>query len=416
MPILGRSGESIGTRLFGPAGQGEASKKLLTIKAPVNVAKRVSQGLKTAGGFLGAPLPAQASGPVVYDQPKGGYTPAPNYTPAPISAGKGSVDFSGGGSSVGGGGQIKGLNARGGETESELEFLRKRQLSAIDDEYDDESGRLKKEEGRAKKVYGETIAQAEAYYPEFQRLIGEQQTGTENQIGGLENARKYESERAMSQARQLLADLNRRQFAEMSARGTYGSSVPEAFADQFGNKAYAALGGIQQSRDTSLNELANKRIEAKQYFEGKLFEGKQKYDSLITGLKQQLNAQLDAIGQAKGAASSAKRAASIEAWNNYVNNKFSLDQELRNYQSSLTQYMAESADLEHNTFGEVTAPGIDASQNSQILGDINQQVNPNANPLAMSQAPIYTRKRLSPEEQELYGGQTEGLGLSSAWA
>lgn len=415
MPILGRSGESLGTRLFGPAGAGEASKKIFNKNVVSNVYNRAKQGYNSAGGFLGQTAHA-AEMPVVFNGVSS--EPGQNYSPAKVTptTKNFSIDTgAGSGGSGGGGGKVSNFKTDGSETQSELNFLRKKQLGAIDDEYDSERKRLGDVENRARSAYGQSMTQAQAYYPEFQRLIGEQQASTEGQIGNLENQRKYESERALGQARQLLADLNRRQYAQMSATGNYGSSVPEAFADQFGNKAYAAQAGIQQSRDTALNELASKRIEAKQYFDGKLAEGKQKYDTLITGLQSQLNAQLDQIGQAKGAAASAKRAQSLEAWNNYVNNKFSLDQELRNYQNQLIQYQSQQTALEDdsaNPLATATIPGINSSMNSQILGDITGKVQQNENPMAMSQAPIYSKRKLSPDEQQLYGNDV-GLQLNS---
>lgn len=416
MPILGRSGESLGTRLFGPAGRGEASKKIFSKDVVSNVYNRAKKGYQNAGGFLG-PTAHAAEMPVVYSGTPSG--PRQNYSPVQVTPTQKNFSINTdpglGGGSEGGGGKVSNFKTDGSETQSELDFLRKKQLGAISDEYESESKRLRDVENRARSAYDQSLSQAQAYYPEFQRLIGEQQASTEGQIGNLENQRKYESERALGQARQLLADLNRRQYAQMSATGNYGSSVPEAFADQFGNKAYAAQAGIQQSRDAALNELSSKRIEAKQYFDGKLAEGKQKYDTLISSLQQQLNAQLDQIGQAKGQAASAKRAQSLEAWNNYVNNKFSLDQELRNYQNQLIQYQAQQTALEDdstNPLATAVIPGVDSSANSQILGDITGKVQQNANPLAMSQAPIYSKRKLSPEEQQLYGNDV-GLQLNS---
>lgn len=51
MPILGRSGESVMTRLFGNAGVGQGIKNLLS--GQTTLLGRLKQGLSTAGGFLG---------------------------------------------------------------------------------------------------------------------------------------------------------------------------------------------------------------------------------------------------------------------------------------------------------------------------------------------------------------------------
>ncbi len=356
---------------------------------------------------------AQASGRLEYATPA---TPmqAPGYkssgvtTPAP----KVNTNLNLGTGGAGGSG-VQGFDMNGNETEDQLAFLRDKQTKAINKNYDIEVGSLKDMEKRARSAYGDASAQVQAYYPEFQRLVGEQQASTEGQIAGLENTRKYESERALGQARQLLNDLQRRQYAQMSATGNYGSSVPEAFASQFADKAYNAQNQIQTSRDQSLNELASKRVEAKQYFDTKLFEGKQKYDTMMQSLQQQLNSQLDQISNAKSQSAQAKNSASLEAWNNYVNNKFSLDQELRNYNQSLMQYATQTENDGANPFENTTASDIDSSNNANILPadqGVGSQVNLNQH-TAMN-TPIYTKRKVTNPDDPF----ASGFQLNNTWA
>lgn len=313
----------------------------------------------------------------------------------------------------GGGGTLNGYTAPADSSPDQLNFLREQELSAIGGEYSSELKRLNNMEDAVSSTGNEAITQAQAYYPQFQKLIGDQQVSTDTQLAGMENSRKVESERALGQARQLLNDLNRREMARMSASGNYGTSAPEAFADQFGNKAYAAQSQIQQSRDTSLNELTQKKVEAKQYFDQKLFEGKQKYDTLITGLRSQLDAQLAQIASAKGAAASAKRAGVVQAWNNYVNNKFSLDQELRSYHTQLAQSQADMS-LITNEAGQkydgYSAPGIDASGNQALQPQLPWQMTNNVTGSGSVTAPVYTQKRIkNPDDESSY---LTGIGLN----
>lgn len=364
-----------------------------------------------AKSVLFGPTASASSGPLGYSNPTQstlptGYKSSGVSTPAP----KVSTNLSLGGG-VGGGGSVSSFDTDGTESQSDLAFLRDKQMKAIGKNYDIEVGSLKDMERRAKDAYGQSAAQVQAYYPEFQKLVGEQQASTEGQITGLENTRKYESERALGQARQLLNDLQRRQYAQMSASGNYGSSVPEAFADQFGNKAYAAQSQIQTSRDQSLNELANKRVEAKQYFDTKLFEGKQKYDAMMQSLQQQLNSQLDQISNAKGKAAQAKNAESLDAWNNYVNNKFSLDQELRNYNNSLMQYAQQTEGDGENPFNEVSAPGINNAASGDILPAGQGVGSPvNLNQYTAFNTPIYTKKKMDDPNNPF------GFQLNNTWA
>lgn len=324
--------------------------------------------------------------------------------------------YTGSGSTGSGGGdKLKTYTAPADSTPDQLSFLRQQEMDAIGGEYDSELKRLRRMEDAVSSTGNAAIKQAQTYYPQFQKIIGDQQTSTETQLTGMENARKMESERAMGQAKQLLNDLNRRQMAQMSATGNYGTSAPEAFADQFGNKAYAAQSQIQQSRDNSLNELAQKHVEAKQYFDQKLFEGKQKYDALVTGLRSQLDAQLAQIASAKGAAASAKRAGVVQAWNNYVNNKFSLDQELRNYHMQLAQHQADMSLLTEQSgkqFDGYSAPGIDSSGNQQLQAGITLgqlQNNINSGGLTLN-APVYMQKKIKDPNDE--SSFLTGVGLN----
>lgn len=381
-------------------------KSLGANKPAKSVVKR-----KATASIPGVPN-VMASGPkMVYGPVYQGKIPAatpPSAPKAPAPKVNTSLSL---GSGSGGGSGVTNFDTDGTETESDLKFLKNKQLKAINKNYDIEVSSLKDMENRARGAYGESAAKVESYYPEFQKLVGDQQTSTEGQITGLENTRKYESERALGQARQLLNDLQRRQYAQMSATGNYGSSVPEAFADQFGNKAYAAQSEIQQSRDKSLNELSQKRVEAKQYFDTKLFEGKQKYDTMMQSLQQQLNSQLDQISNAKGKAAQAKNAESLDAWNNYVNNKFSLDQELKNYNNSLMQYAQQTEGDGENPFSEVNASGINNAASGDILPE-GQGVgsNVNLNQYTAFNTPIYTKKKMEDPENPF------GFQLNNTWA
>lgn len=68
MPILGRSGESLSTRLFGQSGLGQTAQKVVVpiangqfLKAAVNVGKRAVQGAMTPGGFINVAKAAEPS-------------------------------------------------------------------------------------------------------------------------------------------------------------------------------------------------------------------------------------------------------------------------------------------------------------------------------------------------------------------
>lgn len=383
-----------------------------TLGAVGKLAKDAYKGMTTPGGVFGPAAPASAGSTLIY----GGGGPTQNNS-APVSTPYGpSPIFD---KPVSTGPTAPGNYGGGGTAIQDVGQSLQMQNDAISGQYSEEQKRLNNMEDATRNLYGQTIAQAQGYYPEFQKLVGDQQTSTDTQLNSMTDARKMESDRAMNQARQLLNDLNRRQAAQMSASGTYGSSVPEAYAQQFGNRAYDAQNQIQTSRDQSLNDIAQKHVEATNYFNQKLFEGKQKYDALVTGLKSELDNQIAQINSARTASSQAKRAGILEAWNNYVNNKFSIDQELRNYNTQLalthTALGNLATDQTGNKVNGYVAPAVDSSNNSKIVGpDQGVGSQQNLNQFTAMNSPIYPTKKLTPEEMAFYKTQSPtGLQLNN---
>lgn len=350
----------------------------------------VQQGINTLGGIYTANA---SSGPLGYS----GDTSPANNTPLTYQAPQASFGAPGGNMGNPGGQPI---SYGSGGLAGDVNMLKDQQIGFINDQYSNEANRFKQMGNLAQDTYGEAIKQAEQYYPQYQQLVNDQQASTDTQLNSMSDSRKMESDRALGQARQLLNDLNRRNAARMSATGNWSSSTPDAYASQFADKAYAAQSGIQQSRDSALNDIGQKQVAAKQYYDQKLFEGKQKYDTLVSSLKSQLDQQLNEISNAKNQSAQAKNAGTIEAWNNYVNNKFSIDQELKNYNTSIAQY-ASTLNQDAGSLGTnsptngYAAPGIDISNNNGILPQGQGVGTPvNLNQHTAMNTPIYSGKKV----------------------
>lgn len=219
--------------------------------------------------------------------------------------------------------------------------LRQMELDAINAEYEQEMGRLGGLESSVRSQYGTVKGQAEQYFPQFQALTEQQKANDLGSLQETENVRKGESKSAMNKARALLAELQRRQMAYMSATGNYSSSTADAFGEQFGRQAFSQLSDIQGQRDASLRQIEQERSKVNTFYNEKLLTAKQSYDKQLNDLNAQFMSQLDQINNARGAAASAKRQATMDTWRNYTNAKLQLDNQLFQYKTQYDQWKAE---------------------------------------------------------------------------
>lgn len=227
--------------------------------------------------------------------------------------------------------QQENINNLVGQQDSEAQRLRQMEIDTINAEYEAEQNRLNELESGVTQRYGEAKSQMESYFPQFQALT-EQQRSTD--LGGLqetENVRKTESAGALNKVRSLLADLQRRQQAYMSATGNYSSSTADALGEQFGRQAFSSLSDVQSQRDSALRQIENERAKVNNFYSNKILEGKQKYQDALNNLMLQFNQQRDQIANAKGASQSAKAQATIDAWRNYTNTKMQLSDQAFQY-------------------------------------------------------------------------------------
>lgn len=205
----------------------------------------------------------------------------------------------------------------------------------IEAEFQQELERLGGLENTTKGNYQQAIGQLQSYYPQFEQQLAKEKATDLATVDARENQVKQESASALSRTRNLLSELQRRQQAALSATGNYSSSAADAYGESFGKKAFEALSETQRTRDQNLAAVATQRQTVDNFYSRKAIEAKQAYDTQLSTLQQQLQGQLDQIANAKGAAASAKRQASADAWRNFSNNRLQLDQYMMEYQNSL---------------------------------------------------------------------------------
>jgi uncharacterized protein YcgL (UPF0745 family) len=352
-----------------------------------------------------APQPAGYSGPTTNIGPNAsGYGGYP-MNPIPSGGGGGGGQRSGAGLNVGtivDGQRWNGAgwdDAGGGNT---LGDQRQQELDAINAEYDQEVGRLGGLETQTRSNYQGAVDTANSRLPVLENQIAGERDIRLNDLGNTEIQRRQESQGALAQVRQLLNDLQQRQQAYLSATGGFSSSTPEVLGEKFGRQAFSSLNNVQQQRDTALRDVDSERNKTQQFYSGKLIQAKQSHEDQIGQLQQQLQAQLDAINNAKGAAASAKRAASIDAWRAYSNAKINLDQQLQGYQNSLSQWLLQTQAQLDSAKGYQTGniSGINASD---IFNNVQNQISSvGGNPAAAVSSLVTRQTGVKPEDIQKY--------------
>jgi len=333
MPILGRKGESLKQRIFGPAGAGETTKKLLTVKAPVNVAKRLVQGAKTAGGFLGeqvkTPKASAAEMPVSSDEKN--YSPAPNYTPAPKSSTSLVKTTSSGGSSsrasVANDSLSKAINDAGDSSEDAAKDAEKAQTKAAENRYNEQVNAAQDAKGSAAGQYQWIIDTLGSNKKDLLSKIAlSEEEGIKNfETQEASTTGKYDS--ARQEILNTYRDLNRNQEKILRGSGTAQSSRSQEATLRLNGLLGKDLSGISKNEADSLaligsalTSFKNKVLDQKNVIEtetkSKLDKAALEYDDQIKAIDQNIysakNQKAEAFAQAEAELS--EKVAAIKQW------------------------------------------------------------------------------------------------------
>jgi len=215
MPILGRAGESLSTRLFGKPGVGQGLKNLAS--GATTLGGRVVQGLQTPGGFLGAAIKKVT--PVASADEGNGYQD-PN-------SDEEKQQLQNGGSSQ----NVKGLNdiKGSGASQSNIEDQnRKNIISALTGNWDDTSDSIKDTEKYLEsfgKSIGTSLGKARDAY------LGSAQNKLDKSKEAIEGNRELIAKNQTKDLRNLAEDVRSSIFnTNISLGSAAGSSASLAAA------------------------------------------------------------------------------------------------------------------------------------------------------------------------------------------
>lgn len=254
---------------------------------------------------------------------------------------------------------------------------RQREIDAINGAFGDEQNRLQGLNSQVSDQYNQANAQFDQYLPQFQGQVANERQTQMGSLANTETQRKLEAEHALTQVRQNLSDLQRRQNALLGASGGFNSSAAPAAGEMFSRQAFQGLGQVQQQRDAALSQVADQRNKVNDFYNSKLIDGEQKIQQSKAALQQQFMQQLNAISSAQGQSAAAKRQATVDAWRNYTNVAATLNSQLTQQKISLDQWAAQAHDQlnqisgtqnQLGTVSNVNAVAMDTSLGAQDGG------------------------------------------------
>lgn len=271
------------------------------------------------------------------------------------------------------------LDAANKAAQKAQEAQRKREQGAINDAWLSEQQRYAGLEQNVRDQYNQANQQFDQYLPQFQQQVGNEKATQLGSLDQTQTQRQQESNHALAQVRQSLAELQRRQGAMLGATGGYSSSAAPAAGEMLSRQAFQGLGNVQEQRNNAMGQIDTQRKQVNDFYSNKLLEGEQKIQQNKNDLQKQFMSQLDAITNAKGASDAAKRQATIDAWKNYTNVSTQLNQQLVQNKISMDQW-AQQAHAQLDAFGQQqnslgAVSGIDAgAAQSQVQTNLGNGV------------------------------------------
>lgn len=372
MPILGREGESLSTRIFGKNGVTEVGQGIKNIvKGGAGyVVGRTAQAMETPGGFLGADKPAANTG-------GGGYQPPAETPPGPGDGG--SIVKSGGGNGTGGGksssGTNKNIDNAANDQQDAAEAAAEEARQAAKRAYNAKADIAKDAKVSAKGQYDWII---DTLGSNKQDLLDQVATNTNQGLQNYETQDKQTTEKYDAAKQEILStyrDLQTQQEKIMRGSGMGQSSRSQEAQLKLNNLMGKDLGSVSKNEadalaliGTAVTNLKQKALDTNTSIEretkGKLDKAALDYKDQITAIDNNLmlggNEKEDAYAAAK--TQLARDTASITSW--AAGLKLQAEQTMAANQGILDDFIVKATDEKNQT-----ASGI-----AGLEGDTNQKL------------------------------------------
>lgn len=362
MPILGRSNESLSTRLFGRPGINEAGSAILGVATPqgrTQIANRLQEGFQNKGGFVGSNQASTGDGIDQYESEQL-KTGGNSFVPFPTSTTRTTKQASGGNA----GGSKGSSNPTGGLTDAQ-----KRLQGQIKDSFSSTIDNYKKQISGLPGQQQDSMEQIDVLAGTQRQSITDALNAALAKFGG------YKEEVAGNQKNTLqdLADNTRNMFAAgnnyLGARGAGNSSATGMYSAALTQQANRQRADVQEQTNKQYNDLNIAQEDTKTQAQQSLDQvetWKATQQATIINQYQELKRQLEsAYANAKDSQKSAIANLSTQLLSQAQASLSNINSIASQYQNSL----AESLQDQSGQTGEMTSQ-VGSVANSYQVGQI----------------------------------------------
>ncbi len=299
-------------------------------------------------------------------------------------------------------------------------------MDQINSAYDAEQGYLSGLESQARSQADTARNTLQSEAPQLQSQLESEQRTRMTDLGQRENQAGMQFQEGKTRTKQLLSDLQNRNAAMLAYSGGYGSSLAPALAEKFGSRAFQSMDALNTSRQTSIDSINTERSKVNDFYSGKISDLKMQVQRGLADIETTLQNKLGQISGSKAESARAKASATMEAWQNYANQRAQLNLSAYEFQQQLDAWKTSkdqtlSAAL---SYGVGQTPGVNVNAGlfdpSQAYGASNNGIISSPSQ-SLSYNPIKVKKAtgsLSDEEQRqlaltgLPSTAAYGLGLA----
>jgi hypothetical protein len=214
-------------------------------------------------------------------------------------------------------------------------------MDMINQMFNEEQGYLGGLESTARSQAASSQGLIKSEGAELESQTGEERALREQELSGRKTEAGLDAQSAMTRVKQMLSDIVNRNNAYLSAIPGWSSSTAPALAEKFGRTAMSQAGGVQTELQKTVNSINLEAERVGQFYDNKLKEVQMGVQRALQGIEQQLQTQLGNIQGMKAESAKAKAQATMQAWQNYANNRAQLNMQAFNFQQTLAQWAME---------------------------------------------------------------------------
>ena len=205
---------------------------------------------------------------------------------------------------------------------------------------------------------------------------------------------------ATTKTKQYLNQLLNKGHAYLASQGGYNSSTAPALAEAFGRTAQTNLGNIATQAQGILGQLGVEGMKLLNFYAEKESLLKNKALEIFGNIENELQENLAKIAASKAESRVAKASATMTAWQNYLNQKATLQVEAAQATSALDDFLNTKVQTLSNNYMPGEVGGINAQNTPGALAGIGGTTQQITNPSIIPHGtPLFLRNQQEEESQ-----------------